>query len=287
MGGGRRSFIPADQEDPENAPKTGERQDGRDLTREWVDRFPNAAYVWNKAQFDAVDPGRVDHLLGLFNMSNLQYEADREMDRGGEPSLAEMTAKAIDILSKNPEGFYLMVESGRVDHAHHASNAYRALTDAVAFDEAVKVAVEKTNAEETLIIVTADHSHPFTISGYPARGNPILGKVVGVTPDGTGPEDKPSLADDGKPYTTLGYANGPGRLLGDRPDITNVDTTDKDYIQQAIMPMKSETHSGEDIAVYARGPWAHLFQGTYEQSYVFHVMDYAGQIRNRAAAARP
>jgi alkaline phosphatase len=52
-----------------------------------------------------------------------------------------------------------------------------------------------------------------------------------------------------------------------------------------MVPMRSDTHSGEDVAVYATGPWAHLFQGTYEQSYIYHVMDYAGQIRNRAAAA--
>ena len=285
MGGGRRSFIPATMDDPEDAPKTGERQDGRDLTREWVNQYENAAYVWNKKQFDAIDPAKTDHLLGLFNRSHMQYEGDRAKDKGGEPSLAEMTDKAIDILAKNPNGFYLLVESGRVDHANHANNAYRTLTDGVAFAKAVQVALDKTDPEETLIIVTADHSHVLTIAGYPARGNPILGLVYGVTKDGTARAAEPSLGLDGKPYTTLSYANGPGGYNGERPDLTGVDTTDIDYLQQAMVPMKSETHSGEDVAVYAMGPWAHLFQGTYEQSFIYHVMDYAGQIRNRAAAA--
>ena len=285
MGGGRRSFIPVSMPDPEDASKFGERQDGRDLTKEWVGLHENAAYVWNKKQFDAVDPKRTDHLLGLFNPSHMEFEADRAKDKGSEPSLAQMTAKAIEILSKNPEGYYLMVESGRVDHAHHANNAYRSLTDGVAFAGAVQMALDKTDSRDTLIIVTADHSHVLTISGYPARGNPILGLVYGVTKDGTRRAKKPALAKDGKPYTTLGYANGPGGYGKIRPDLSGVDTTDINYIQQAAVPMRSDTHSGEDVAVYATGPWAHLFQGTYEQSFIFHVMDYAGQIRNRAAAA--
>ncbi|WP_272990111.1 alkaline phosphatase, partial [Spongiibacter tropicus] len=118
--------------------------------------------------------------FGLFNESHMQYEADRNNDIAGEPSLRDMTAKAIQILDNNPEGFFMMVESGRIDHAHHAGNAYGALTDAIELSEAVAKAVELTNPEETLIIVTADHSHVFTIAGYPKRGNPILGKVVSV-----------------------------------------------------------------------------------------------------------
>ena len=68
----------------------------------------------------------------------MQYEADRAKDKGGEPSLAEMTTKAIDILSKNEDGFVLMVEAGRIDHAHHAGNAARALADTVAAAAAVQ-----------------------------------------------------------------------------------------------------------------------------------------------------
>lgn len=63
----------------------------------------------------------------------------------------------------------------RIDHAHHDNIAKRALTETIAMDKAVKVAAEMTKEEDTLIIVTADHSHVFNIAGYPKRGNDILG----------------------------------------------------------------------------------------------------------------
>lgn len=62
-----------------------------------------------------------------------------------------------------------MVESGRIDHAHYAGNALRALDDTIAFAETVKVAMDKTSARDTLIIVRADHNHVFTIAGLSAR----------------------------------------------------------------------------------------------------------------------
>jgi len=96
------------------------------------------------------------------------------------PAFSEMTAKAIDVLANDRRGFFLPVEGGRIDHARHAGNAYRALTDAIEFAKAVQVAVAKTDPKETLIIVPANHSHVFTIAGYPKRGNPILRKVVEV-----------------------------------------------------------------------------------------------------------
>ena len=105
----------------------------------------------------------------------MEYEADREKDKGGEPSLAEMTEAAIKRLQQNENGFVLMVEGGRIDHAHHAGNAARALIDTVAFDQAIKTALDLTSRDDTLIVVTADHSHTFFIQGYPSRGNPILG----------------------------------------------------------------------------------------------------------------
>ena len=278
LGGGRRSFLPGSMADPEDEGHTGERLDERDLTREWVDRYANAAFVWNAEQFAAIDPARTDHLLGLFERSHMEYEHDRPTDAGGEPSLAEMTGKAIRILSRNPNGFYLLVEAGRVDHAHHGVNAYRTLTDGLAFADAVATAAGMTSEQDTLIVVTADHGHVLTIAGYPARGNPILG----LSRNAAG---ELNLALDGKPYTTLGYANGATGLIdAPRADLTEVDTTDPDFVQQALVPLSSETHSGEDIAVYARGPWAHLFQNTIEQSFIFHVMDYAADIRGRAAA---
>ncbi|GGA87441.1 alkaline phosphatase [Neiella marina] len=288
FGGGRRHFLPKDaaynSADAVSSVE-GDRTDGRDLTAEWLAAYPNGAYVMDQTGFDAIDTENVERVLGLFNESHMQYEADRDNDVAGEPSLSEMTATAIDVLDNNDNGFFLMVESGRIDHGHHAGSAYNALTDTIEFAKAVQAAVDATNAEDTLILVTADHSHVFTIAGYPKRGNPILGKVVGVG------SDTPAQAADGMPYTTLGYTNGRGfRDLGDetnadatygldnangRQDLTNVDTTTSGYHQEAVIPLSSETHAGEDITLHAMGPGAHLAQGTIEQNIVFHLIENA------------
>ena len=273
FGGGRGNFMLADQVDPENAEQKGSRKDGRDLVAEWTTKHNDGVYVWNQEGFDAIDPANVNRAVGLFNRSHMQYESDRAKDAGGEPSLAEMTGKAIDLLAKNDEGFVLMVEGGRVDHAHHAGNAARALTDTIAVAEAVKVIAEKVDLDETLIIMTADHSHVFSIAGYPTRNNPILG-IAGT-------------ADDNKPYTTLGYMNGPGAKLDEpRADLTGVDTTDIDFLQQALVPLgESETHAGDDVMIFAQGPWAHLFNGSVEQNLIYHIMDQATGLSTRAALA--
>lgn len=284
LGGGRSNFTTNTMADPEYPTRMGSRTDGRDLTAEWQ-QMSKSAYVWNQAQFDAINPRKTKHLLGLFERSHMKYEADRANDVAGEPSLAEMTKKAIEILKQNKKGFYLMVEAGRIDHAHHAGNAHRALTDTIALSEAVKVAKDMLG-DDTLIVVTGDHSHVFTLAGYPSRGNPILGKAA---------VDGVELTDSlGLPYTTLGYANGPGftgngtrrefnpategTVAADyigtaaRPDLSGIDTTDPNYLQEAAVPMGSETHAGEDVAIYAVGPKAYLFQGTQEQNYIYHVM---------------
>lgn len=94
------------------------------------------------------------------------------------------------------------------------------------------------------MIVTADHSHVFTIGGYPKRGNPIFGLVMNIY------DNKPELGDDGKPYTTLGYANGLGGINGTREDLTNVDTGHKDFLQQATVMKYKETHGIEDVGKF-------------------------------------
>jgi alkaline phosphatase len=197
-----------------------------------------------------------------------------------------MTTKAIEVLRKNKKGFYLMVEGGRIDHGHHAGNAYRALTDAIAFAAAIQKARDMTSEKDTLIVVTADHSHTFGIVGYPSRGNPILGKAAF--------DGKYLLDQDGLPYTTLSYANGPGVVTngvrhefdaatereiavtdvarGRRPDLTNIDTTSPRYLQESLVPFGSETHGGEDVPIYASGPKAYLFHGALEENVVYHVM---------------
>ncbi len=264
MGGGRENFLTASDPDPENASGKGQRKDGRNLAKEWV--AAGGQYAWDLAGFNKIDPMKTGPVLGLFEPGYMLFEVDRT----NEPSLTEMTEKAIRILERSPEGFFLMVEGGRVDHAHHGNNAYRALTEAIELARAVERAALMTG-DDTLIVVTADHSHAFTISGYPTRGNDILGLVVTNGADGK-PEAAPFLAKDGKPYTTLGYANGATAVGGARPDLTQDEAKGRDYRQQALVPLNSETHGGEDVAIFARGPYAHLFQGTMEQNAIYWVM---------------
>ena len=286
LGGGRIKFLPIETPDPEGSSNDKGRQDQRNLTQEWVRQYANSSYIWNIDQFDSIDPNSTDHLLGLFNGGHMQFEVDRAEDPAGEPSLAQMTRLAIKILSRNSNGYFLLVEGGRIDHAHHFGNAYRALYDGIAFADAVRVADEMTSQDDTLIIVTADHSHVFTITGYPTRGNPILGKVL-VNDSAGNPQSHFDLMDDGKPYTTLGYQNGPGGAWvgGPRPDLSDVDTLhDKDFLQQAGMPRVSreESHGGEDVAVYARGPGAEGIHGVMEQNEIFDAIDAAAQLNKRA-----
>jgi alkaline phosphatase len=278
LGGGRDRFLPITKDDPEDKNYTGSRRDGRDLVQEWLARYSNiGAFLWNRRQLQAVS-SKTPRVLGLFERSHMQFESDREKDDRGDPSLAEMTTKAIEVLENNTNGFFLMVEGGRIDHAHHEGNAYRALEDVIAFDQAVKAALGKINLSETLVIVTADHSHVFTIAGYPKRNHPILETVVE-------PNGKLKLSKDGKPFTTLGYANGPGAVKEGDPRPVPTNTTGPDYNQQSLIPLDRETHGGEDVAIFASGPWAHLFAGVVEQNYIYHVIDHATKLSKRAGVS--
>ncbi|KAL2089775.1 hypothetical protein ACEWY4_014463 [Coilia grayii] len=267
LGGGRQYMLPQETQDPEYPSKVnGSRLDKTNLIDEWLKNKQNAHYVWNKEEFDKVDEEKTDYLMGLFEPKDTQYEIDRTNET--DPSLTEMVEKAIKILRKNPNGFYLFVEDkGRIDHGHHSSKAKRALTEAVEFDNAIAKALTLTSDLDTLSVVTADHSHVFSFGGYSARGNPVLGMSR-------------TLAADDKPFTTALYGNGPGHRIvnGSRPYINASMSTDKDYRQQSAVPMDSETHGIEDVAIFAHGPMAHLFHGVQEQSYIAHAMAYAACI---------
>jgi len=294
MGGGLRHFLPENQADTKKD-SIGKRPDGRNLVNEWKQINPKGIYLDNRTDFDAANFEQATQVLGLFSASHMRFEANRQHNGYQQPSLSEMTANAIKVLQKNSKGFFLMVEAGRIDHAHHTSNAYNALSDTVEFSNAIDVAIQATNAEDTLVIVTADHGHVFTMAGYPKRGNPILGKVVSLG------ETKPQLALDNLPYTTLGYANGRGhRHLGletdadqcyhqpvfaGRANLTGMDTTQPGFFQESLVPLASETHSGEDVPIYASGPGAHLISGSNEQTIIFHVINHAAGLTNQAEMA--
>ena len=300
FGGGRNAFY---SEDPVSisgfAESTGEgnRDDGRNLIYSWVSQ--GGRYIMDREGFNNIDSSDSRNVLGLFENSHMRYEANRNEDIGGEPSLTEMTVKAIELLKNNEDGFFLMVEAGRIDHAHHANNAFNALNETVELSNAVQAAVNAVDTNETLIIVTADHSHVMTMAGYPTRGNPILGKVIGNDSSGM-PESEFTRDRDGLPYTTLSYTNGAGfndnsnntnadarsgLPASGRHDLTNIDTETPGYHQETLVGTFGETHGGEDVGVYAIGPGAHLVSGSIEQNVIFHVMNFAADLENKASQA--
>uniref|UniRef100_A0A670JD19 Alkaline phosphatase n=1 Tax=Podarcis muralis TaxID=64176 RepID=A0A670JD19_PODMU len=280
MGGGRKYMFPkntSDVEYPNEEKFRGTRLDGRNLIEAWRKTKPkdkNAFYVWNRTELMKLDLNKVDYLMGLFEPIDLVYELNRNNET--DPSLTEMVEVALKILQKNPLGFFLLVEGGRIDHGHHEGKAKQALHEAVEMDRAIGRADIMTSSEDTLTVVTADHSHVFTFGGYTPRGNPIFGLA-------------PMQSDvDKKPFTSILYGNGPGyRVIdGERENVSTVNFTDANYQAQSAVPMRMETHGGEDVAIFAKGPMAHLLHGVHEQNYIPHVMAYAACIGENTGHCR-
>ena len=247
------------------------RPDGRDLVAELQSK--GYVSVNDLASLNAAPA--TGKLIGLFDQAMSQGHMSYELDRDPalEPSLAQMTTKAIDILSKNSNGYFLMVEGGRIDHALHGTNAKRALTDTVAFDDAIKAALGKVDLTNTLVVVTADHDHTMAFNGYSHLGNDILGKTTDVK------TKKPVLAADSKPFTTLVFGNGGTPRNAARNDITNVDTSgNKDYLQEVGVQLGSvgnETHGGGDVMLFATGAGSNVFKGSIDNTKVFGMLRQA------------
>ncbi|XP_071775723.2 alkaline phosphatase-like [Centroberyx gerrardi] len=275
MGGGRMYMTPEGTPDPQYPNITqysGKRLDSLNLIDKWreLKKDKNATYVCNVTDLRQVDPQNTDYLLGLFAPKDMSFDVLRDPDV--EPSLPDMVETAVKILKKNPEGFFLLVEAGRIDHGHHKSQAKLALHDTISLDEALGRTARLTNEEETLTVLTADHGHTLSLGGYTERGTDIFGFA-------------PVVSDtDQLPYTSLLYGNGPGFSIhnNSRTNPKAHNTSATGYVQQSAVPLASETHTGEDVAVYARGPWAHLLTGTNDNTYIAHVMAHAACLGPRA-----
>ena len=153
MGGGKAYFI------PKSTTGSG-RKDDRNLIAEAIKDGYNVCY-----QRDSMLESKKNKLLGLFEMGYLTTEAP-------EPTLAEMAGKAIDVLSADEDGFFLMVEGGQIDSKCHANDAPGALKQTHDFDDAVGVAMNFAKKhKDTLIIVTADHETGGLTLVSPAAGS--------------------------------------------------------------------------------------------------------------------
>ncbi len=288
MGGGLNHFTPFVA-----GTNAKGRADARDLTAE----LAALGYTVAKTKTEMAAAPNDKKFIGLYSKtSHLEYDLDRlnQVAAGTgngvtQPSLSEMTTKAMDILSSNPKGYFLMVEGGRIDHALHSTIAKKALQDTVAFDDAIKAAIAKAKTTDptlanTLIVVTADHDHTLVLNGYAQRTgattatNPgVLGLVRNYV---TGLFDKDA---DGTPYTIMGFGNGENRnatrvgltLTNDTAAVTGVaaDT----YHQEAVIQTAagSETHGGTDVFLGAIGMGATGFHGSMDNTKVFTVVKAA------------
>lgn len=262
MGGGRHHFTPYDKT---RNPKG--RADGRDLEAE----FAAQGYAVGRTRADMMSarPGR--KFVGIYSADDhLDYALAR---RPEQPALSEMALKAIELLSQDPDGFFLMVEGGKIDHALHDTNARNALADTVAFDEAIQAAIERMRQidpglEHTLIVVTADHDHTMVLNGYPKRGS----KVLDIVHDYASGEPKKDA--DGKTFTALVFGNG--KVRPDvRADVDSAQAQAGDYQQEAGVRTLYESHGGGDVKLYATGAGSAPFKGTMENTQVFHLMKAA------------
>ncbi|MFH0794267.1 MAG: alkaline phosphatase [bacterium] len=246
LGGGRSEFTPTTVKDPETS-AGGKRSDGRDLTDEA--QREGYVYVWNEEQFRAADPEKTEYLLGLFEAEHMEYELDRPKDKAGEPSLAEMTEKALQMLAKNPRGFFLMVEGGKIDHAAHGNLGAHHIADTLAFDDAIGKAVQMCG-DTAIILVTADHEcGGLAINGYSPRtvqGDALLG--VAATGGMTG-------------KSILSWASGRGH----DSDPTKA-SADSSYLQPSAIQTSGASHTGTDVFLMATGPGAEVVHGFWDNT---------------------
>jgi alkaline phosphatase len=276
FGGGAQYFKPA--------AGGGKRTDGRDLLAELRARGYRTAF--DAASLEALAPSE-QPAIALFAQDDLAYDAERDPAR--QPSLAEMTRKAVALLGQRSaqrgnRGFFLMVEGGLIDHALHATRAKRALQETVAFDAALKAAIIEAqkldpDLKHTLVVATADHDHTLLINGYSPRsgktspGNPGVLGLVRSLPDG-----KLKLDKDGAPYTILGFGTGEHRVQGSRASqagLTDAIASADDYHQEAAVRMQSGTHGGADVYLGAAGAGAEVFRGTIDNTRVFTLIKEA------------
>ncbi|MFC1694292.1 alkaline phosphatase [Candidatus Latescibacterota bacterium] len=246
MGGGRHYMIPSGTSGEEHA--RSKRSDKRNIIEEL--RREGYAYVHDKVGFESIDPRETDKLLGIFNPDHMNYEFDRLNDVNGEPALWEMTDKALEILSQNKKGFFLLVEAGRIDHAAHDHDYQRYLWDGIACDKTVGVALEFARTHSnTLLVVVPDHGcgGPDLVGMYEIKGNdPTL-----VTRKQENSVSQ-RMSVDGFP------APGQGKFTALR---WNEDTS----------------HTGEDVILHAFGPSSEKLSGFVNNTDIFSVMaDHLG-----------
>lgn len=292
LGGGSRHFLPM------NTPGS-KRTDQTNV----INAFKDLGYQFSGSKSELYQtPKDAKQLLGLYQLDNMDVYVDRAMLKdpkvlGGftdQPGLVDMTKKAIDTLSQNPNGFFLMVEGACVDKQLHAMDWQRAAYDNIELDKAVGVAKEfaKKN-NDTLIIVVADHAHGASITGtYHELDGKTGREAVRTYADAGFPtfsdEDGDGYPDNPDPKVTLAvqFANHPDTninyrfkqspvspsIMADGKAIANPKTSGEFYKGNIPANESSEVHSADDVVLNAEGPGAEYFKGVMDNTEVFFGM---------------
>jgi alkaline phosphatase len=301
LGGGSPNFL------PKSKPGSG-RKDEQDF----IAKFEAAGYTFATTDADmkaAAAKPETRRLLGLFNTRNVDGALDRRQLKKGtvdrfpdQPDLVDQTKAALSILAKNPNGFLLMVESGRIDKYSHSLDWERAVFDTIMLDNAVAAAKEwAAKRNDTMIVVVADHSHPASIIGIydDARPGQLLRDKLAVYDDAGFPNyaapDKegfppsvdvsrrlafvfgasPDTCESGKPY--LEGENVPTQAAADGKTRVAFEGNCKGSIinrRVGNLPFNAATgvHSAEDVLLNAMGPGADQFKGHMENIAVFRAI---------------
>ena len=242
---------------------------GRPDVRELIGEMQTLGYTFvsDLTSMNAAPIAAGSRIIGLFDQAEdqgaMSYEMDRDPKR--EPSLAAMTAKAIDVLSTNRNGFVLVVQGGRIEQALRASSGRRALTDIVAFDDAVKAALDKVDLAKTLIVVTGDHDTSVALIGGGLRGSDVLGLHVNPA---TGKADVDA---GGVPYTSLVFGTGSNRP-DKRGPLDAPTALQKDYQQESAFKLNTGTNGGGDVVLRASGFGSSNFRGTIDNTRTFTLI---------------
>ncbi|XP_075150220.1 membrane-bound alkaline phosphatase-like [Haematobia irritans] len=264
MGGGMSKFLPETMKDTHG--NYGIRKDGKNLLSTWQAMHPQGILVTNRNQLLNVNTSKVSNIMGIFQSKAMDYHA--LANNTYQPSLSEMTEVALNLLKRNDQGYFIFIEGGHIDTAHHENKAGISLHETLEFEKAVQLARDMTDPRDTLIVVTADHSHSMSISGYPSRGNPILGL------------NEHTISADGLKYSVLNYAVGTQQYeddKGHRLDLENIPWK-TDSIYPSYIKTDDGYHGGDDVGVYTSGPFDHMFTGVLEQNTIPYLMSYAACI---------
>lgn len=293
MGGGSRHFLPL-------GTPGSKRKDNVNV----IQSFEDLGYSFSGTKTELENtPATADKILGLYQLNNMNVYVDREVTKNAkvlkgfndQPGLVEMTQKAIDTLSKNPNGFFLMVEGACIDKQLHVLDWQRAAYDNIEMDQAVGVAQKfAAKNNDTLIIVVADHAHGASITGtYHELDGKTGREAVRTYADAKWPtfedRDGDGYPDNPDPSVTLAvqFANHPDcnenykfkavptdpAIMGkDGKAIANPQISGELLRGDIPASADQEVHSADDIVLNAGGPGSEYFKGVMDNTEVFFGM---------------